>query len=175
MDEAIKHLLSKQQDHDVDGGVEEPGKKRKIKVQEPLYTMEVLEERDGMVQHLTGFEPAQVHAIVKVLEEVSGNCQKFLVLLCDPSRSSSFTHASLLRQIIGDNAPDRRQSNEGHRAIDLPERVLIFLSRLWRKTPFKELAYQYGCGKESARTYFNELLDIFTTGFVPRLLYPPAA
>ena len=55
---------------------------------------------------------------------------------------------------------DRRNSNEGYRALDLEERVLIFLTRLRRKTTFEELGYQYGCGKETARRYFGELVDI---------------
>jgi hypothetical protein len=54
----------------------------------------------------------------------------------------------------------------------LDERVLIFLTRLCRKTPFEELGYQYGCGKESARRYFDELVTIFHKHFVPRLVFP---
>jgi hypothetical protein len=56
--------------------------------------------------------------------------------------------------------------------LDLPERVVLFLTRLRRKTSFQELGYQYGCGKESARRYFDELNVAFNTHFVPRLLFP---
>lgn len=67
---------------------------------------------------------------------------------------------------------DRRRSNEGYRKLDLDERVLIFLTRLRRKTPFEELGFQYGCGAESARRYFNELIEVFHDHFVSRLVFP---
>ncbi len=35
---------------------------------------------------------------------------------------------------------------------------MIFLSRVRRKQPFKELGFQYGCGAETAREYFCEML-----------------
>ena len=50
--------------------------------------------------------------------------------------------------------------------------MLIFLQRLRRKTTFQELGYQYGCGKESARRYFGEMVKIFHAHFVPRLVFP---
>ena len=50
--------------------------------------------------------------------------------------------------------------------------MLIFLTRLRRKTTFEELGYQYGCGKETARRYFGELVEIFHKHFVPRLVFP---
>lgn len=74
--------------------------------------------------------------------------------------------------MIQDDAPNRRRSNQGHRALDLEERVLLFLTRLREKVKFSTLGYQYGCGKESARRYFDELLGIFSKHFVSRLLYP---
>jgi hypothetical protein len=54
----------------------------------------------------------------------------------------------------------------------LPERVLIFLSRIRKKVPYKELGYQYGCGEETARQYFLELVEVFVKHFVPRLVFP---
>jgi hypothetical protein len=74
--------------------------------------------------------------------------------------------------VIKEDAPNRRQSNEGFRKLRLEDRVLIFLQRLWRKTPFQELGYQYGCGEESARQYFYELVEIFHSHLVPRLVFP---
>ena len=50
--------------------------------------------------------------------------------------------------------------------------MLLFLTRLRRKTPFQELAYHYGCGKETARRYFNQLVEVFHKHFVPRLVFP---
>lgn len=75
-------------------------------------------------------------------------------------------------QVCKLESSDRRQSNEGFRKVDLAERVLIFLSRMRRKTSFKELGYQYGCGRESARRYFLELMEIFCEHFVSRLVFP---
>ena len=74
--------------------------------------------------------------------------------------------------MIKDYAPDRRESNDGYRKLDLDERVLIFLQRLKRKTTFQELGYLYGCGKDTARRYFDELVEIFHTHLVPRLVFP---
>ena len=70
------------------------------------------------------------------------------------------------------DASDRRQSNEGHRKLDLPERLLIFLTRLRRKEPFKELGFQYGCGRETSRRYFREILELFHNHLVPQLVFP---
>ena len=72
------------------------------------------------------------------------------------------------------DAADRRQSNDGHRKLDLPERVLVFLTRVRRKTPFRELAYQYGCGKSTAKRYYDEIVNVFHEHLVPRLVFPRA-
>lgn len=65
-----------------------------------------------------------------------------------------------------------RRSNENYRRVPLPERLLLFLTRLRRKTPFDELGYQYGCGSTTATRYFEEMRTRFCDHFVPRLLYP---
>jgi hypothetical protein len=75
-------------------------------------------------------------------------------------------------QVVKSEHPDRRQSNDGYRKVDLPDRVVMFLARLRRKVTFQELGYQYGCGKESARRYCDELTDLFQKHFVPRLVFP---
>lgn len=75
-------------------------------------------------------------------------------------------------QVIESELPDRRQSNDGYRKLDLADRVVMFLTRLRRKVTFQELGYQYGCGKESARRYCDELTDLFQKHFVPRLVFP---
>ena len=67
---------------------------------------------------------------------------------------------------------DRRKSNEGYRALPLNDRVLMFLTRVRKKTPFKELGYLYGVGEESARRYVEELITIFSEDLVPCLVYP---
>jgi hypothetical protein len=48
----------------------------------------------------------------------------------------------------------------------------MFLARIWRKPPFKELGYQYGCGEETARRYCEEMTEMFSFHMVPRLVYP---
>jgi hypothetical protein len=47
-----------------------PGKRRKINVREPLYSLELLSEREGMLYYLTGFERSEVDLIVKRFGEV---------------------------------------------------------------------------------------------------------
>ena len=74
--------------------------------------------------------------------------------------------------MIDEGQSDRRQSNDGYRKVNLGDRVLLFLSRLRRKTSFQELGYQYGCGKESAKRYFVEMVNLFHEHFVPRLVFP---
>lgn len=49
---------------------------------------------------------------------------------------------------------------------------MIFLIRLRKKSTFQELGYQFGCGKESARRYFREMLEIFKSHFLSRLVFP---
>ena len=71
-----------------------------------------------------------------------------------------------------EESPDRRKSNDGFRKLDLEERVLIFLTRLRRKESFQEIGYQYGCGKESAKRYFAEMVELFHKHLVPRLVFP---
>ena len=65
---------------------------------------------------------------------------------------------------------NRRKSNEGFRKVDLEERVLIFLFRLRRKTPFQELGFMFGCGESTAADYFWEMVGIFYDRVVPKLL-----
>lgn len=48
----------------------------------------------------------------------------------------------------------------------------MFLARVRRKVPFQELGYQFGCGEESARRYYEEMSLLFKKHFVPRLIFP---
>lgn len=77
-------------------------------------------------------------------------------------------------QVIPKKKGRDRRSNEGYRKLDLPERVLIFLSRQWRKVHFSALGYLYGCGKSTAHEYYEELRNIFYEKLVPRLVFPPS-
>ncbi len=76
--------------------------------------------------------------------------------------------------MVESEAPARRASNEGHRKLDLDERVVMFLARVKCKVPFEELGYQYGCGAESARRYCDEITELFSRHLVPRLVFPRA-
>ena len=78
----------------------------------------------------------------------------------------------VLVQTINADAPQQRSGNEGHRNVSLEDRVVLFLQRMRRKTPFKELGYLFGCGAETARRYFDEFVKIFHKNFVPRLVFP---
>ena len=49
---------------------------------------------------------------------------------------------------------------------------MLFLTRIRRKPTFQELGYQYGCGRDSAIRYYDELVEIFQKHFVPRLVFP---
>jgi len=49
---------------------------------------------------------------------------------------------------------------------------LIFLTRLRRKLPFKELGYLYGCGKTTAKRWYGEILDLFCDVIVQNVFYP---
>jgi hypothetical protein len=85
IDDVVKWLLDKhldQGDADGDTGMEEeeadgPQRKRKLNVRTPLYSLEVLSEREGMLYYLTGFECSEVDLLVKWFEEV-----KIVVMFC---------------------------------------------------------------------------------------------
>ena len=75
LEEVVAWLLERQ-DGAVGGeepGIEEsagPGKRRKINVREPLYSLELLSEREGMLYYLAGFDRSEVDLIVKRFGEV---------------------------------------------------------------------------------------------------------
>ena len=78
IDAVINWLLDKHMDHgDADGtaDMEEeeaggPRKQRKVNVRDPLYSLEILSEREGMLYYLTGFERSEVDLLVKRFGEV---------------------------------------------------------------------------------------------------------
>ena len=45
-------------------------KKRKKNVRDPLYSSELIDEREGMLKHLTGFERPEVEKLTKRFKEV---------------------------------------------------------------------------------------------------------
>jgi transposase-like protein len=64
-EEASVHAEEPEQD-------EAPGasKRRKIYVADPLYTMEILRERQGMLEYLTSFDEREINLLVKRFSEV---------------------------------------------------------------------------------------------------------
>jgi hypothetical protein len=78
IDAVINWLLDKHLDQgDADGAadMEEeeaggPRKQRKVNVRDPLYSLEILSEREGMLYYLTGFERSEVDLLVKRFGEV---------------------------------------------------------------------------------------------------------
>ena len=78
IDAVVNWLLDKHLDQgDADGvaDMEEeeadgPQKKRKLNVRDPLYSLEILSEREGMLEYLTGFERSEVDLLVKRFGEV---------------------------------------------------------------------------------------------------------
>jgi hypothetical protein len=78
IDAVVNWLLDKHLDQgDADGAAgmeeEEAGgaqKLRKLNVRDPLYSLEILSEREGMLYYLTGFERSEVDLLVKRFGEV---------------------------------------------------------------------------------------------------------
>jgi hypothetical protein len=76
--DVVNWLLDKHLDQgDADGaaGMEEEEadglrKQRKVNVRDPLYSLEILSEREGMLYYLTGFERSEVDLLVKQFGEV---------------------------------------------------------------------------------------------------------
>ena len=85
IDAVINWLLDKHMDQgDADGAadMEEeeadgPRKQRKLNVRDPLYSLEILSEREGMLYYLTGFERSEVDLLVKRFGEVRLSCIVF--------------------------------------------------------------------------------------------------
>lgn len=72
-------------------------------------------------------------------------------------------------------APDpglRRKSNEGHRKLSTDDRVLLFLMRIRRRTPFEGLGILFGISTGAASNYYLEVLNVFHEKLVPLLLAP---
>jgi hypothetical protein len=56
---------------DEDEDVGEPVKRRKIDVREPLYSLDILAERPGMLEYYTGFDRSEVDLLIRRFSEVS--------------------------------------------------------------------------------------------------------
>jgi hypothetical protein len=86
MDDVINHLMNPPgpEDHDSASdpeGAESPGqkKKRKINVQEPLYDLEALCERPGMLEYYTGLDRSQFDMLLERLSKVRNGLLLFFL------------------------------------------------------------------------------------------------
>ena len=61
--------------------VGEPVKRRKINVREPLYSLELLSERPGMLEYYTGFDRPAVNLLIRRFSEVRRSLVFFPLLL----------------------------------------------------------------------------------------------
>lgn len=59
----------------------EPVKRRKINVREPLYSLELLSERPGMLEYYTGFDRSAVDLLIRRFSEVRRGRAFFPLLL----------------------------------------------------------------------------------------------
>jgi hypothetical protein len=89
VDAVVQHLLSGSQDEGEEDSPSnnegeddgEPVKRRKINVREPLYSLEILSEREGMLEYYTGFDRSDVDLLVRRFSEVRRKCC-FFFLFC---------------------------------------------------------------------------------------------
>ena len=86
MDDVINHLMnplgSEEHDSASDSeGADLPGqrKKRKINIQEPLYDLEALCKRPGMLEYYTGLDRSQFNMLLKRLTKVRNGLFLFFV------------------------------------------------------------------------------------------------
>jgi hypothetical protein len=98
VDAVIQELMSRPKGQiDQDGrssseeeGSGEPGKKRKIDVREPLYSVEILKERARMLEYYTGFDLPAVELLIRRFREVSLTFSFFPFLLFCQEASSGY-------------------------------------------------------------------------------------
>ena len=100
INDVITALLGEQQqqgeadgieDHDQEGA-DEPMKRRKIHVQDDLYSLELLTERRGMLEICTGFDRPAVDLLIRRFCEVSRS--GFVFWCCYHSESHDFFNIS---------------------------------------------------------------------------------
>lgn len=92
-----------------DEDVGEPVKRRKINVREVLYSLEILSEREGMLEYYTGFDRPAVDLLVRRFSEVRRERAFFpLLLFSRDARSRYDPRASI-------SCPTCRSSNPSFR------------------------------------------------------------
>jgi hypothetical protein len=113
VDAVIQHFLSGPQD---DGEEEsssdnegedsgEPEKRRKVNVREELYSLEILSEREGMLEYYTGFDRSDVDLLVRRFSEVRRERVFFPLLLFGRNARSRYDPCATI------SCPTCRSSN----------------------------------------------------------------
>ncbi len=86
VDAVIQHFLEDSKDEGEEDSpsnsegedVGEPVKRRKVNVREPLYSLEILAERPGMLEYCTGFDRPAVDLLIRRFSEVGLSRMFFL-------------------------------------------------------------------------------------------------
>ena len=89
VDAVIQHLCASSQGEGEgdsssssgDEDADEPVKRRKINVREELYSLEILSEREGILEYYTGFDRSEVDLLVRRFSEVRRERAFFPLLL----------------------------------------------------------------------------------------------
>ena len=74
-----------------DEDVGKPVKRRKINVREPLYSLEILSEREGMLEYYTGFDRSEVDLLIRRFSEVRREHAFFLFCCLAGTRGLAMT------------------------------------------------------------------------------------
>jgi hypothetical protein len=101
VDAVIQHLCSGSQDEmEEDSSSNSEGEdagepvKRRSDVREPLYSLEILAERPGMLEYYTGFDRPAVDLLIRRFSEVSLGHSFFpLLLFCQEANSGNGSRA----------------------------------------------------------------------------------
>jgi hypothetical protein len=79
--EVMEQVASADANADEGEDASEPEKRRKINVREELYSLEILSEREGMLEYYTGFDRSDVDLLVRRFSEVRRERVFFPLLL----------------------------------------------------------------------------------------------
>ncbi len=96
--------LARESDEEEEEDVGEPVKRRKIDVRPPLYSLELLSERRGMLEYYTGFDRPAVDLLIRRFSEVGLSHAFFPLLLLRQEASCGYASRVLFL------SPKRRSS-----------------------------------------------------------------
>lgn len=193
-EDVILHLLTSYQDEDAaigsgsDSGSDmqqEDDDEPRGKLEQGLFH-EALGEDHKAVKHFTGLKWEAYEWVRNALRDVV--CESpfsppfALSLLACPHlpkwrlfmlQSIDLAHSDVQHNSKQANGGGgRRASNEGYRALDIDDRIFLFLIRLRRRMPFETIGILFGISHDTAHRYYRELLAAFCENVVARLLFP---